>query len=160
MREPDAVTSTPLDPGDPHGRGVPQRPDAGTERRLWFGLLAAPLAWMVAEVVGFAVVGRTCTAGGSGPGMRSSLAPGLDTWHWVVLLGVPLAAAALSAAGLVTAVGVFRRWTGAVRMREAEGWNRVEFMAIAGAIVSAMLLLNIAYFAIMPLIVDPCMRAT
>lgn len=160
MRQPDAVTRSPLDPGDPHGRGVPRRPDPSTERRLWFGLLAAPLGWSVSEVVVFAVVGRRCAAGGSGAGMESSLTASLHTWHWIVLLGVPLAAAALAVAALVTSVGVFRQWTGAIRITEAEGWSRVEFMAIAGAIVSTLLLLNIVYFAVMPLLVDPCMRAT
>lgn len=150
---PDQARTTPLDPGDPHGRGVAARPDRATERKLWFSILAPPAAWTVAEIVGAAIVGRTC-----GP---SSLSGEMDTWQWIAALAVPIAGAAVAVAGLLVAIAVFRRWrTSGSRITRAEGWNRVEFMAMAGAIISFFLLLNIIFFAVMPLIVDPCMRTT
>lgn len=136
----------------PHGRGAERRPDRETERRLWFSLLAAPLAWTAAQLGAYVVAGRDC--GVQGPGGV------LDGWQWLAVLGIPAAAALVALAGLVVAVGVFRRWSGPVSITRAEGWNRVEFMSLVGAIVSVVLLLNIVFFGIMPLIVDPCLRVT
>lgn len=147
-----AVDRTPLDVGDPHGRGAAERPDKSTERRLWFSILAAPAAWTVAEVVAFAASGRKCGVHGT----SGALGP----LEWALVIGVPLAAALVAGAGLLVAIRVFRSWTGPVPITRAEGWNRVEFMAIAGAIISLLLLLNIVYFAVLPLIVDPCLRVT
>lgn len=156
-----AADRTPLDPGSPHGRGVAERPDRGTERRLWFGLLAAPAAWTIAELVGYGVIGRACRPLALPRGFEPVIgAAELQTGQWLVVLGLQAAAAAVAVAAILMAYGVFRRWTGRVPITRAEGWNRVEFMAIGGVIVSSALLLNIIYFGVMPLIVEPCMRTT
>ena len=143
---------TPLDPGSPHGRGAAARPDRRTERRLWFSILAAPIAWAVAELASYALVGRVCRP--------ASATAALDTWQWVAVFGIPLLCALVALAALLTALGVFRRWTGPVKVTRAEGWNRVEFMALFGGIVSLLLLLNIIYFGVLPAIVEPCLRVT
>ena len=144
--------TTPLDPGSPHGRGVAERPSKGTERRLWFSILAPPAAWTIAQLASYSVVGRVC-----GDHARAS---SLESWQYAAVLGIPAAMALVTLAALLVALGTFRRWSGNVRITEAEGWNRVEYMAIAGAIISFFLLINIIYFGIMPLIVDPCLRVT
>lgn len=144
--------TTPLDPGSPKGRGVAERPSEGTERRLWFSILAPPAAWTVAQLASYAVVGRVCD--------EHTLVGSLETWQMIAVLAIPAAMAILTLAALVVAVRTFRRWSGNVRITEAEGWNRIEYMAIAGAIISFFLLLNIVYLAVMPLIVDPCLRTT
>ena len=157
--DPRYADTTPLDPGSPHGRGVAARPDAGTERKLWFSILAPPAAWTVAEIAGAAVAGRACGPW-SLPG-DGGLTGQLEAWQWLMVIAVPFVAAGIAVAGLMLAIGVFRRWrTSAHRITRASGWNRVEFMAMAGAIISFFLLLNIVFFAVMPLIVDPCMRTT
>jgi MFS family permease len=151
--------TTPLDPGSPQGRGVAPRPDPATERKLWFSILGPAAAWTVAEVVGAGLAGRVCSPVGLAP--EQGLTATLGTWQWIAAFAIPLAAGIIATSGLLLAIGVFRRWrTSADRITRAEGWNRVEFMAMAGAIISFSLLLNIVYFALLPAIVDPCLRTT
>jgi hypothetical protein len=125
-----------------------QEPPPGTERRLWFGILAAPVAWTLNELVGVSVVGRVC-------GQQE-----LSTLQWAVLFGLAAAAAAVALAAGLTAYRLFRRWTPDLKFTHAEGWTRVEFMAMMGVIISGFLLLNIVFFGIMPLFVNPCLRTT
>jgi len=121
-------------------------------RRLWFSILGPPTAWTLAELVGVASVRAICTTG-NGPAA-------LATWQWLLLLGIPVAAAIIAAAGLLVGVGSFCRTSGGMRFLHAEGVDRVQFMAMAGIIISSFLLLNIIYFGVMPVIVDPCLRTT
>lgn len=120
-------------------------------RRLAFGVFAAPVAWTVHEMVAVALVGRTCQLGDE-----------LSNWQWTALTVLTVLAAILALAGLLTAYGAFRRWgreTGKrERLTRAEGWDRVQFVALTGVFVSAILLLNIIYFGVMPMIVEPCLR--
>lgn len=125
----------------------PTWPDRSTNRRLAFAVLAPPAAWFTLEVVGLVVVGRHCAAGQS-----------LAAWQWAVIVSVTLAAAAVAIAAGFTAWRVFRTWSGDTPVTEAEGWSRVEFVALLGLFLSALLLLNIVYFGIMPFLVHPCTR--
>lgn len=125
------------------------RPDAATDRRLAFAVFAPPLAWFVHEIVGVSVVGRECDQ-----------ADVLATWQWATLIVVSAAAAAIAVAGFFAALRIFRRWTGgATSATHAEGRGRVEFVALLGMFLSALLLLNIIYFGVMPFVVQPCLRA-
>lgn len=100
------------------------------ERRLWFGILAAPAGWTVSELAGASVGGT-----------------------FAVVLA--LLAAAVSAAGAATAYRVFRRRAGDAGLTETRAADRVEFMALAGLIISGFLLLNILFFVLLPLLVAP-----
>lgn len=128
---------------------LPSREDvpAGVERRLWFGILAGPTAWTVHEIASYAIAAESCGRAGE-----------LGAAGWFGLVGIDVLAAALTAAALRVAYGVFRAASGGGRITAAEGWGRVEFMAMAGVFTSALLLLNIIYFSIMPLLIDPCLR--
>jgi hypothetical protein len=120
-----------------------------TNRRLAFGVLAAPTAWLIHEIAGVAIVGRNC-----------QLAEDISSWQWVALTGLTVFAAALAIAGGLSAFRVFRRYDPAGRVTRAEGCDRVEFVALFGIFISAFLLLNIIYFGVMPLVVEPCLRVT
>jgi hypothetical protein len=98
--------------------------------RLWFGLVAAPAAWTVAELVGYIVASNDCSRGNP------------------VVVGLSALMAVLAAAGLFVAL----RNLGA-------GESRERFMALSGVLVSALLLLNIVYFGVPPFLVNPCSGA-
>ena len=123
-------------------------PSKRTERRLWFGILGAPFAWTLHELVGSSVVGRRCVEEGA-----------LEAWQWATIIGVSILATLIAAAATWSAFRVYRE-NGSVRITKAEGWDRVEFMAIAGVIISAVLLINIILMGVMPAIVSPCMVTT
>lgn len=128
---------------------LPSREDvpARVERRLWFGILGGPTAWTVNEIASYAIAAERCDVGA-----------GLDVIGWTGLVGISVLAAALTIAAGWIAYGIFRDASGDGRITVAEGWGRVEFMAMAGVFTSALLLLNIVYFSIMPLLIDPCLR--
>lgn len=124
------------------GRPVPTKT---IERRLLFALLAAPVAWMLHEVVGFSVVGRRCAVQG-----------GLLVWQWAALIGVGALSFGVAALAAVIAYGIFRGWSQEAAILKSEGWNRVSFMARLGFFLSMILLVNIVFFGLLPWIVHPC----
>jgi hypothetical protein len=95
--------------------------------RLWFGLIAAPAAWMVAELAGYIMSSKDCSRGSP------------------AVVGLSALMAVLAAAGLFVALRN-------LRARE----SRERFMAFAGVLVSALLLLNIVYFGVPPFLVNAC----
>ena len=127
-------------------REIP-RTDRRTDRRLAFGVFAAPLAWLVHEIAGLAIIGRHCQDGGD-----------LAGWQWTALVILPVAAAGIALAGVIVAFSTFRDVRPDSRITKVEGWSRVEFVAVFGAFLSGLLLLNIIYFGVMPFVVEPCVR--
>jgi len=123
------------------------RTDKATDQRLRFGVFAAPIAWVLHEVIGVAVVGRACYGNAQ-----------LTAWQWITLGAVSIVAALVAVAGGLSAYRVFRQWENGARITRAEGWDRVEFVSLMGMFLSGFLLLNIIYFGVMPLVVDPCVR--
>lgn len=137
--------------------------------RLWFGLLAAPAAWAVAELAGYVLVSRSCTPGPNGLEAYGVGRPGL------ALVALAALTALVAAAGLYTAYGSWRA-VGAARPADdgaqqaasgstepwahaaAPPWGRARFMARAGIATSALFLLGIVLFGIPPALVDACSR--
>jgi hypothetical protein len=113
--------------------------------RLWFGLLGAPIAWTVHEIVGAAVIGRSC-----------DLAAGFASWRWSTLTVVSLAAVVIAAAAAIVAYRTYRGWVGNARVFTARSRDSVELMSRLGFLVSLFLLFNIVLFGVAPLVVDPC----
>jgi hypothetical protein len=140
--------------------------------RLWFGLVAGPLAWTIAELLGYLLVARRCDQWRVGLG---SYAVSSARWASGVLTMLALAA---TAAALVVAWRAYRSAEAALRREApdearallesgahdlaphpgaaAPAWGRARFMALAGVVTSALLLLNLAYFGLMPFFVTAC----
>lgn len=126
--------------------------DKSINRRLAFGVFATPVAWFLHEIIGVSIVGRNCQpAQGIGGG-------DIAAWQWTLLVIVPIAAAATALAGVIVAFRVFRKEDPGAKITRVEGWNRVQFVAVFGALLSSFLLLNIIYFGVMPFVVEPCVR--
>jgi hypothetical protein len=108
--------------------------------RLWFGLLAAPSAWVAQGGLGWFFGGRICTSM-SIPSVR-------------LMIGiVSLLAIALAALGLLTA---WQSWQQAGDHRSFEAWDRVAFMSFAGILVSASFLIGTVWAGLTPLLIDTC----
>lgn len=121
------------------------KPDRSVNRRLAYGVFAPPAAWFISEVAGVALAGRHCGSA-------------LGSWGWIAMIGVSLLAIAVTASAAWIAYGVFRDWTRGGSPTEAEGLDRVEFVSLLGVFLSCLLLANIVFFAVMPFVVDPCLR--
>jgi hypothetical protein len=109
------------------GRQVP------LDTLMWFGLLAAPGAWVAQFVFGFGVTQAACGSGGSRWGIP------VDGWT-AIATGL---AAAIAVAGGVAAVAAFRA------TREAEGTGgadepppvgRIHFLATVGMAITPLFL--------------------
>jgi hypothetical protein len=130
---------------------LPHAPASAPSRvrvRLWFGLLGAPIAWTAHEIVGAAVIGRSC-----------DLAAGFAPWRWTTLAIVSLAAVVIAAAAAVVAFRTYRGWVGGGGLFTARSRDSVELMSRLGFLVSLLLLFNIVLFGVAPLVVDPCIGA-
>ena len=111
--------------------------------RLWAGVVVAPIAWTVAELIGYVLTSRLCNRG-------ATTAAGVTEGVFGAVLAV------IAAAGLVTAVGSWRRVRDASRQGGSTAFGRAHFMALIGIVASALLTLNIVLFALAPVLVDPC----
>lgn len=83
----------------------------------------------------------------------------MDPTGFAFLLALSIAAIAVSLYGGIVAYRVFRERSVERDILKSEGRGRVEFMAMAGVLVSALLLLNIVFFTVIPFLVDPCRSA-
>lgn len=97
-------------------------------RRLWWGIAAAPLAWVAAELVGYGFVGWYCDRHGSG--LPAS---------YLVTLAITLLVAAT---GLTVGIG---NWRVATQETGAVGLPR--FMAKASVFASTLFLFGILLVA-------------
>ncbi|HJW57259.1 hypothetical protein [Noviherbaspirillum autotrophicum] len=79
----------------------PQAPRTVRPLRLWFGLLAAPVAWMLDDMLSYYIASLECRIRPSGD---APLYAG-TLWFWVVLI----ASLAVASAGTWVAVGNWRR---------------------------------------------------
>jgi hypothetical protein len=117
--------------------------------RLWFGVLAAPLAWGIAELLGYILIGRGCmTASGS------AFAPG----SLPVYVGLSIGCLLVALAGLVVAGTSARLLAGAHGgvAEEPAPLSRARFLARSAVVSSSLFLLGVAFMAILAPLLQPC----
>ena len=117
-----------------------------TTARLWAGLLLAPSAWLVAELLGYFLASRACDRGAA-----STIAHAGVTQDVIAVV-----LALIAVAGLVIASGNARHVTEPSRPTEPAARGRAHFMALAGVVASALFTLGILFFALPPLLINIC----
>lgn len=137
----------------PGTSGSPGPRAAPGSAALWYGLLGAPAAWSLQEVLSYALVSIPCGADAATLGADSGA-------------GLPIAAIAVSAAALLVSVGALataiRSWRaapsaeGGATVLERATRDRIAFMAFSGIFVSAVFTIGIAFAAAGPLALAPC----
>jgi len=116
-----------------HHRDVP-------EARLWFGILAAPVAWVAQGALGWFFGYRVCTS--------MSIAAVRTTLGVISVLAI-----AITVAGLMTGWRNWRQTDGDVGI---EAWDRVAFMSLAGVFVSASFLVGSIWAGLTPVLLNSC----
>ena len=120
--------------------------------RLWAGVLIAPAAWSVAELLGYVLVARACDRVPDGGVAYAGIVQDVVA----VVLGI------IAVVGLVIAIANLRS-VGDVGDREMPGVptvrGRARFMAVAGVVMSSLFVLGIVFFALPPLFVNWCNQA-
>lgn len=125
-----------------------------SQARLWYGFTAAPIAWAVAGLAGYAIVGRSCS------------------WHGLSLAALvvphaPAVAGTLSilallviVSGMMISLDSWRRVTQEagrdIGVGEPADWGRARFMAFGGLLMSALFLLGTVFIGLPTVLVDPC----
>jgi len=124
---------------------VIRRYDIGVEVRVWFGVLAGPLAWACQHVFGYALTEAGCDPGGRRWGVP------IDT-----LTAIATAAAALIAVlGLIVAIGVFR----ANEHEAPPPEGRRFFLGAIGVLVNPLFLCIVLMSGIGSIVLDNCHQA-
>ncbi len=129
--------------------------------RLWWGLAASPVAWVLGELVGYPMVARSCEPASRGVGMAGLAHP--RTW----MVGLTLLLTVVALSGLWAAVTCMRDTSGArhdspspranmVTGDRAAPWGRARFMAVAGVFVSSIFLGGTVLYGLPSLIVNVC----
>lgn len=158
-------TSIPRDSLPGRGRTMP-RPAPVPLMRLWIGILAAPLAWSVAEIAGYIMVSRSCESGPNGLRAYGFESAGLALAIFAVAMVL------IGAYGLYVAVDSTRRIPrgdpGDLRTQIESGatnpadrgsapeWGRTRFMAHAGLITSSLFLLGTLWFVVPTFLMNNC----
>jgi hypothetical protein len=112
--------------------------------RLWAGVVLAPIAWSVAELLGYVLVARACET-------RSTMA-NAGVMQDAIAIGLGIVAVI----GLMIAIGNWRRIRDASKASVEPAWGRAHFMALVGVVASALFVLGIVLFALPPLLVNAC----
>lgn len=128
-----------------------RQPSVGL-RRLWAGVLAAPSAWVLMEMIGYYLAARSCEPGTSGVPLAG---PANARITQVVL---DLVAIAVASAGLAVSIASWRALPQPSPESRAEV-GRARFMAFVGVLASVLFLGGIVLFGISPLLVDVCNQA-
>jgi EAL domain-containing protein (putative c-di-GMP-specific phosphodiesterase class I) len=134
---PDFIASTPQHP-------APER-DRVSARRLWFGLLAAPAAWALAEMLLYFLSSRNCA-------MKSStLAEQLTRGEAPGVVMAAILSFALAAAGVIVSLGNWRRSRHEKAASEhhlaESGEGRTRFIALCGLLTSAGFVAGFVFLA-------------
>ena len=130
----------------------PQEAPPVANARLWAGVLLAPGAWSVAELLGYFLVARACDRNPPNGVAHAGITQDVVA----VVLGV------IAIVGLVIAIANLRD-VGDVGDREMRGVptvrGRARFMSLAGVVMSSLFVLGIVFFALPPLFVNWCNQA-
>jgi hypothetical protein len=114
-------------------------------------VLAAPVAWLIAELVGYAAVSLSCVGARGTPGGRGTV------YASVGLVAITVVTGLVAAAGLFTG---YQSWQ-VIRRARAEGQqvpSSASFIAFAGIFVSLIFLLNIILFGVPVFVVNVCSK--
>ncbi|HEU4697816.1 MAG TPA: hypothetical protein VFS40_01410 [Gemmatimonadales bacterium] len=138
-------------------------------RRLWFGILAAPLAWVLIEAVGYFLVARNCAWGGSG--LRAWAVPHAPAiLVALTVLGLAAGGAAFAVAraswqgvtgpaAAATPAAPDPRTTDPATFARSAALGRARFLAYGGMFTSGLFLLGILLFGLPALLVQACAKA-
>ena len=112
--------------------------------RLWFGVFAAPTAWVAALLLGYLGSAAICRSRDDASGALLVLLAGM---------------LALALAGLIVAFANWRSLRQAASPTNiAPLWGRSRFLAAGGLLMSALFLVGIAFLAISALLAPSCSR--
>jgi hypothetical protein len=118
--------------------------------RLWFGIVAAPAAWAVAELAGYVLVARGC-AGASGYASPPAFA---------AFVGLTILCLLLAIAGLTVARANWRQLGGAHAVTdepsEPAAMGRSRFLALSGMLAAGLFVVGLVLMAIMPTLLQSC----
>ena len=122
-----------------------------THRRLWIGMLCAPVAWLLAEGVGYYLASRSCEPGVHGVPLAGTAAPRMAQ----IVLCLLLLGAALY--GLAVAVRNDRlvRESGADEPHR----GRARFMSLGGILLGILFAGGIVMFALPAFFANACSQA-
>jgi uncharacterized membrane protein len=121
--------------------------------RLWFGIVAAPAAWALAELVGYVLVAQGCAWSHSGAAHYAT--PPAFT----AFVGLTILCLLLAIAGLTIARANWRRLGRSSATRgatEPAAIGRARFLACSGMLAGALFLLGLVLMAILPLLLQSC----
>ena len=128
------------------------RLDSVRPGRLWFGFAASAAAWTGLGIADILITWKACLHQEQFGG--PSAHPGMRTLSFVItllLLGTAIAAGTMSYRN-------WRRLSGEVRLWDAEGQGRQEFMALIGVFMSLTLGIGILWLGLPLLIIELCVR--
>jgi hypothetical protein len=116
---------------------------------LWFGVLAAPLAWTAQVIIAPDLAEILCYPGAAGSGRGNVWGIGLE----VFLVGVTAVATAVAALGVAVSVACWRRL---LASDDATPARRATWMALSGILVSALFLIAIMVGFIPMVFLESC----
>ena len=122
-------------------------------KRLWVGVLAAPMAWVLMGLIGYYLAARSCEPGTAGVPMLGTAHPRVTQ---VVLDVIALAAGAF---GLVVSLGSWRALQPPPGRGSSPEWGRAHFLAFVGVLTSILFLGGILLFGLSPFLVNACSQA-
>jgi hypothetical protein len=126
------------------------RLESGKPLRVWYGVLAAPMAWVLLSSLAWWIGARACADG------NASWGPLSPAGVRGLLLGTAAAAMIGGVAGLTGSRRAWRTLSPRHKLNEAYAYGTAEYLATAGVFISAVFLLAIFWTALPAVMVDVC----
>ena len=123
------------------------------QRRLWFGTVAAAVAWALDGFICFLISAQACA---NGTGYLGPLSP---TSVRVLLGLITLIFLAIALTGGVISFRNWRTISERSSLTHAEGVNREAFMALVGVFLSTAFVVGIIWAGIPPILINVCVKA-
>jgi len=130
---------------------LPAKPIASV--RLWFGLGASAVAWVLLGCLDIFITFAACTH------QDQFGIPGDHPAVTGICIALAVALLAIAIAAGITSYRNWRALSQQARLLEAPAIDRREFMALLGVIVSVTLGMGIVWLALPPLFIELCWRA-
>ncbi|GEM_PF-2159185 len=112
-------------------------------RQLIFIIFTPPVAWVLHEMSSLVIAEQACQQG-------------LASMPFMALLAISAVAIVVTLLSIVMGIRLLRQQRQHKTIFRLEGWDPIQFLALFATFVAGLLLLNMLYFTVLPVLVTSC----
>lgn len=112
-------------------------------RQLIFIIFTPPVVWALHEMISLVIAEQACQQG-------------VASMPFIALVSISAAALILTLISISMGIRLLSQQRRESAIFSLEGWDPIQFLALFATFVAGLLLLNMLYFSVLPLLVTSC----